>query len=171
LLQVLANHLQVRSSQICLASNKAAAGRGRCRERRRHSPHAARGRDVSVEAGLGRVRVHRLWQPQASRAPIPDVRARVAAIELLLREGLGRPAQAEEPPPRHNCPAPRLKPGHSTWIGSRRWRSPTPRSSTCPKRSGSSGWSAAGSDSRSPNGTAFAPHSTRPRPRAEHSIV
>jgi hypothetical protein len=29
--------------------------------------------------------------------PIPDVRARVAAIELLLREGLGRPAQAEEP--------------------------------------------------------------------------
>ena len=30
--------------------------------------------------------------------PIPDVRARVAAIELLLREGLGRPAQAEESP-------------------------------------------------------------------------
>jgi hypothetical protein len=29
--------------------------------------------------------------------PIPDVRARVAAIELLLREGLGRPAPAEEP--------------------------------------------------------------------------
>jgi hypothetical protein len=29
--------------------------------------------------------------------PVPDVRARVAAIELLLREGLGRPAQAEEP--------------------------------------------------------------------------
>jgi hypothetical protein len=29
-------------------------------------------------------------------APVPDVRARVAAIELLLREGLGRPAQAEE---------------------------------------------------------------------------
>jgi hypothetical protein len=28
--------------------------------------------------------------------PVPDVRARVAAIELLLREGLGRPAQAEE---------------------------------------------------------------------------
>jgi hypothetical protein len=25
--------------------------------------------------------------------PVPDVRARVAAIELLLREGLGRPAQ------------------------------------------------------------------------------
>jgi hypothetical protein len=29
-------------------------------------------------------------------APMPDVRARVAAIELLLREGLGRPATAEE---------------------------------------------------------------------------
>jgi hypothetical protein len=33
---------------------------------------------------------------------IPDVRSRVAAIELLLREGLGRPPQAEE------TPAPRL---------------------------------------------------------------
>jgi hypothetical protein len=30
-------------------------------------------------------------------APVPDVRSRVAAIELLLREGLGRPPQAEEP--------------------------------------------------------------------------
>jgi hypothetical protein len=30
--------------------------------------------------------------------PVPDVRARVAAIELLLREGLGRPPQAEEAP-------------------------------------------------------------------------
>jgi hypothetical protein len=30
-------------------------------------------------------------------APVPDVRARVAAIELLLREGLGRAPQAEEP--------------------------------------------------------------------------
>jgi hypothetical protein len=29
---------------------------------------------------------------------VPDVRARVAAIELLLREGLGRPPQAEEVP-------------------------------------------------------------------------
>jgi len=29
-------------------------------------------------------------------APVPDVRARVAAIELLLREGLGRPATSEE---------------------------------------------------------------------------
>jgi hypothetical protein len=31
-------------------------------------------------------------------APVPDVRARVSAIELLLREGLGRPAAAEEAP-------------------------------------------------------------------------
>jgi hypothetical protein len=29
-------------------------------------------------------------------APVPDVRARVAAIEVLLREGLGRAPQAEE---------------------------------------------------------------------------
>jgi hypothetical protein len=33
-------------------------------------------------------------------APVPDVRARVAAIELLLREGLGRPATAEVHAPR-----------------------------------------------------------------------
>jgi hypothetical protein len=32
-------------------------------------------------------------------APVPDVRARVGAIELLLREGLGRPPQAEEASP------------------------------------------------------------------------
>jgi hypothetical protein len=31
-------------------------------------------------------------------APVPDVRARLAAIELLLREGLGRAPQAEETP-------------------------------------------------------------------------
>ena len=30
--------------------------------------------------------------------PVPDVRARVSAIELLLREGLGRAPQAEEKP-------------------------------------------------------------------------
>ena len=33
---------------------------------------------------------------QRVEVKIPDVRSRVAAIELLLREGLGRPAQAEE---------------------------------------------------------------------------
>ena len=36
--------------------------------------------------------------------PIPDVRARVAAIERLFREGLGRPAQAEEPPSLRRIP-------------------------------------------------------------------
>ena len=35
---------------------------------------------------------------------VPDVRSRVAAIELLLREGLGRPAQAEEPTPLPRVP-------------------------------------------------------------------
>ena len=34
---------------------------------------------------------------QRVEVKIPDVRSRVAAIELLLREGLGRPPQAEEP--------------------------------------------------------------------------
>ena len=33
-----------------------------------------------------------------AQLPVADVRARVAAIELLLREGLGRPPQAEEAP-------------------------------------------------------------------------
>ncbi len=37
---------------------------------------------------------------QRVEVKIPDVRSRVAAIELLLREGLGRPPQAEESP----CP-------------------------------------------------------------------
>jgi hypothetical protein len=32
-----------------------------------------------------------------AQVAVPDVRSRVAAIELLLREGLGRPAQGEEP--------------------------------------------------------------------------
>lgn len=35
---------------------------------------------------------------------VPDVRSRVAAIELLLREGLGRPAQAEETTPLPRVP-------------------------------------------------------------------
>jgi hypothetical protein len=34
---------------------------------------------------------------QRAKVNVPDVRSRVAAIELLLREGLGRRAQAEEP--------------------------------------------------------------------------
>src|SRR4029077_11592165 len=31
-----------------------------------------------------------------AQVQVPDVRARVGAIEVLLREGLGRPAEAEE---------------------------------------------------------------------------
>ena len=31
-----------------------------------------------------------------AQVQVPDVRARIGAIEVLLREGLGRPAQAEE---------------------------------------------------------------------------
>jgi hypothetical protein len=57
-----------------------------------------------LDAALGAVREH--WvtctcgscgQKQRLQVNIPDVRSRVAAIELLLREGLGRPRQAEEP--------------------------------------------------------------------------
>jgi hypothetical protein len=57
-----------------------------------------------LDAALGSMREH--WvtctcgacgQKQRLQVNVPDVRARVAAIELLLREGLGRPPQAEEP--------------------------------------------------------------------------
>ncbi len=47
--------------------------------------------------------------------PVPDVRARVAAIELLLREGLGRAPQAEEKP------APRL-PESAAAVEKMSWR-------------------------------------------------
>jgi hypothetical protein len=57
-----------------------------------------------LDAALGATREH--WATFAcpdcgkkhrAQVSVPDVRSRVAAIELLLREGLGRPAQAEEP--------------------------------------------------------------------------
>jgi hypothetical protein len=57
-----------------------------------------------LDAALGAVREH--WasfqcpdcgRKHRAQVSVPDVRSRVAAIELLLREGLGRPAQAEEP--------------------------------------------------------------------------
>jgi hypothetical protein len=57
-----------------------------------------------LDAALGAAREH--WatftcpdcgKKHRAQVNIPDVRSRVAAIELLLREGLGRPAQAEEP--------------------------------------------------------------------------
>jgi hypothetical protein len=56
-----------------------------------------------LDAALGSVRP--IWVTHACRScgqkervevQVPDVRSRVVAIELLLREGLGRPPQAEE---------------------------------------------------------------------------
>jgi hypothetical protein len=58
-----------------------------------------------LDAALGATREH--WttftcpdcgKKHRAQVQVPDVRARVGAIEVLLREGLGRPAQAEETP-------------------------------------------------------------------------
>ena len=58
-----------------------------------------------LNAALGSTREH--WtsftcpdcgKKHRAQVQVPDVRARVGAIEVLLREGLGRPAQAEEAP-------------------------------------------------------------------------
>jgi hypothetical protein len=66
-------------------------------------------RRTLLDAATGAVRDHWITfecgdcgSRQRVQVPVPDVRARVAAIELLLREGLGRAPQAEE------TPAPRL---------------------------------------------------------------
>jgi hypothetical protein len=66
-------------------------------------------RKTLLDAATGAVRDHWITfecgecgARRRVEVPVPDVRARVAAIELLLREGLGRPPQAEE------APAPRL---------------------------------------------------------------
>ena len=60
-------------------------------------------RKTLLDAATGAVRDHRITfecgecgARKRVEVPVPDVRARVAAIELLLREGLGRPPQAEE---------------------------------------------------------------------------
>ena len=62
-------------------------------------------RKTLLDAATGAVRDHWITfecgecgARKRVEVPVPDVRARVAAIELLLREGLGRPAVAEEPP-------------------------------------------------------------------------
>jgi hypothetical protein len=62
-------------------------------------------RKTLLDAATGAVRDHWITfecgecgARERVEVPVPDVRARVAAIELLLREGLGRPAVAEEPP-------------------------------------------------------------------------
>jgi hypothetical protein len=60
-------------------------------------------RKTLLDAATGAVRDHWITfecgecgSRKRVEVPVPDVRARVAAIELLLREGLGRPPQAEE---------------------------------------------------------------------------
>jgi hypothetical protein len=62
-----------------------------------------------LDAAVGATREHWITttcsdcgKKQRVEVKIPDVRSRVAAIELLLREGLGPPPQAEE------APSPRL---------------------------------------------------------------
>jgi hypothetical protein len=62
-------------------------------------------RKTLLDAATGAVRDHWITfecgecgSRKRTEIPVPDVRARVAAIELLLREGLGRPAVADEPP-------------------------------------------------------------------------
>ena len=62
-------------------------------------------RKTLLDAATGAVRDHWVTFECAEcgtrrriEVPVPDVRARVAAIELPLREGLGRPPQAEEAP-------------------------------------------------------------------------
>jgi hypothetical protein len=60
-------------------------------------------RKTLLDAATGAVRDHWITfecgecgARKRVEVPVPDVRARVAAIELLLREGLGRPPQSEE---------------------------------------------------------------------------
>jgi hypothetical protein len=62
-------------------------------------------RKTLLDAATGAVRDHWITfecgdcgSRRRVQVPVPDVRARVAAIELLLREGLGRAPQAEESP-------------------------------------------------------------------------
>jgi len=72
-----------------------------------------------LDAATGAVRDHWITFECGERGarkrvevPVPDVRARVAAIELLLREGLGRPPQADEVSvtklPRDACAVPQM---------------------------------------------------------------
>jgi hypothetical protein len=109
----------VRAARVVdLRSPEVAARRRAASDRRVSAPHA------SFAAAAARTSTHTAWLLEAAgsavkpvwltvecaacgerariEAPIPDVRARVAAIELLLREGLGRPATTEE------VPSPRL---------------------------------------------------------------
>jgi hypothetical protein len=78
-------------------------------------------RKTLLDAATGAVRDHWITfecsdcgKRKRVEVPVPDVRARVAAIELLLREGLGRPPQAEE------TQAPRL-PGNAAAVERMGW--------------------------------------------------
>ena len=97
--------------------------------------------------------------------PVPDVRARVAAIELLLREGLGRPAQAEEPPSLPQLPETKAEVEALGWDQLKALALAYPEAEYLPEEKRKQWLYSAGSDSRSQNGTASAPHSTRPMRR------
>jgi hypothetical protein len=79
-------------------------------------------RKTLLDAATGAVRDHWITfecgecgSRKGVEVPVPDVRARVAAIELLLREGLGRAPQAEE------TPAPRL-PANAAAVAQMDWQ-------------------------------------------------
>ena len=102
-------------------------------ERRGHSTDAARCGDLGVEAGLSSS-APTVATASESRFPSRDVRARVAAIELLLREGLGGPAQAEEPPTPPRIPDTKAEIEALGWEEPKALALPTPRRSACPRR-------------------------------------
>ena len=92
--------------------------------------------------------------PSASRA------------QLLLSEALGRPAQAEEPPTLPPLPHTEADLRALAWDQLKALAVAYPEIEYMPKRSGNSGWSAAGSDSRRPTGTTSAQRSTWPMQHA-----
>jgi hypothetical protein len=93
--------------------------------------------------------------------PIPDVRARVAALELLLREELA-PRRRTNQPPCHHCPRSEAEARALDWDQLKALVVAYPEIEYLP----------AGLDSHRPNATAFAPHSTRrTRRRAQHCLA
>jgi len=68
--------------------------------------------EALLDAALGATGEH--WESFAcpdcgrkhrAQVDVPDLRARISAVEVLLREGLGRPGQAEEVPATLRLPA------------------------------------------------------------------
>ena len=108
------------------------------------------------------------------RVAVPDPRrpCRVAAIELLLREGLGRPAQAEEPPSLPQLPRTEAEARALDWDQLKALVVADPELEYLPEGKRKqwlvSHWVGLTQTER----TAFAPHSRRPMRRgAEHSVV